>query len=355
MSDIDENEFEDKRNYPDYVEKVFEFNITQNQSPERLDRFLTRSITNASRTKVQKAIDAEQVLVNGEVSKHSRKIQPGDNIRCTIMKPPPVVLVPENIPLDIIFEDEYLLVVNKPPGMVSHPGFGNRYGTLVNAVLWHTGKRENIEVDTEFIEEPDEKIFASMEVRPGIVHRLDKDTSGTMVIAKNPDIHAKLAEQFADRTIGKYYYTIAWGEFDKDEGTIEGDIGRSPKYRKQFAIVKRGGKYARTDYQVLERFRHFTLLKIKLHTGRTHQIRVHLAFNHHPILGDSEYGGAKVKFGGQLPEFRKMAERCLDVAQRQMLHAGILEFTHPVSGERLSFSSDLPDDMKKILEILKNY
>lgn len=347
-----------KNNYPDYVEKVFEFHLPPNKVPERLDVFLTENIRNATRSKVQKAIAEGTVLINNKIAKANKKIQPGDHIICKIMKPPPIELVPENIPLEIKYEDEYLMVVNKPQGMVTHPGFGNRYGTLVNAVLYHLGIRDAIQIEGKDDEEEvaDEgMIFASDEIRPGVVHRLDKDTSGLLVISKNPVIHAKLAEQFADRTIARYYFALVWGKFEEDEGTYTGDIGRSQRDRKLFAVVKKDGKPSITDYKVIERFDYLTLVRIKLRTGRTHQIRVHFSHNHHPVFGDKDYGGDKVVAGFNNQRFRKRAEELLKKINRQMLHAKTLGFTHPVSNEFIEFDSEIPDDFANILKQLKTF
>lgn len=349
-------EEKDKNNYPDYVEKEYIFDIPGKQTPERIDKYLTEHILNATRNKVRKAIDEGCVEINGKKIKASRKIQPGDKIVCKIMKPPPIELIPENIPLDIVFEDDYLLVVNKPAGMVTHPGFGNRYGTLVNALLYHLGMRDSIAVECD--EEDDDNsdqsyIYAKDEIRPGIVHRLDKDTSGLLVIAKNSVILAKLQKQFHDRTIHREYNTIVWGKMNDDEGVIEGDIGRSTRDRKMFAVVKKGGKHAITEYQVIERFSFMTLLKVHLKTGRTHQIRVHLSHNKRPVLGDPVYGGDKMAYGGGIPSEKTTAERCLKRIDRQMLHARTLGFTHPETKEFLSFTSELPEDMREILHILR--
>ena len=346
----------ERSNYPDYIEKVFEFDISPGKTPERLDVFLTNNIKNASRTKVQKAIEEGCVTVNGKPAKGSKKIQPGDSIICKIMKPPPIRLIPEDIKLDVVYEDDYLLVINKPPGMVTHPGYGNRYGTLVNAVLYHTGQRESLELDIDDDEEDnyDEGVvFASDEIRPGVVHRLDKDTSGLLVVSKNPVVHAKLAKQFADRTIKRSYNAIVWGRIEDNEGSIEGDIGRSPRDRKLFGVVKKGGKYARTDYKVIERFNYLTLLQLKLWTGRTHQIRVHCSHINHPVFGDPDYNGNKIVYGNQNNKFKNLADKMLKSVNRQMLHAKELGFTHPETKEFISFTSELPEDMKKILETLK--
>ncbi|MDQ1265514.1 MAG: Pseudouridine synthase [Bacteroidota bacterium] len=350
-----EYENTDKQNYPDYIEKIFELTPPPGQHPERLDRYLTDTIANATRTKVQKAIDAGCVTVNGFAAKASRKIQPGDLIVCKLMKAPPITLIPENIPLDIIYEDDYLLVVNKPAGMVTHPGFGNRHGTLVNAILYHTGLREAINFESEDDEEEitDEEILLSDAVRPGVVHRLDKETSGLLLVSKDPVTHAALASQFSDRTISREYYAIAWGAVKNDSGTFEGDIGRSPRDRKLFSVVKKDGKYAVTDYEIIERFDYLTFLKIKLRTGRTHQIRVHFLHNHYPLLGDSDYKGNSIVYGGNNQEFKKLAGEILKSISRQMLHAGTLQFKHPKSGETIRLESKLPDDMLKTLALIR--
>jgi 23S rRNA pseudouridine1911/1915/1917 synthase len=346
---------EEKSNHPEYIEKVFEFDIPPGQRPLRLDVYLTTALLNATRTKVQKAIAEGMVTVNGRTAKTSRKVQPGDHIVAKIMKPPPIELVPEDIPLDILFEDDHLLVVNKPAGMCSHPGFGNRYGTLVNALLYHFGKRETIPL--EYDDEEDDtlspgEIFASDEIRPGIVHRLDKDTSGLLVIAKNSYIHARLADQFAMRTTEREYNAIVWGAPDPPEGRITGDIGRSPRDRKLFAVVKRGGKYAATNYKILENYPYNSLLQLKLETGRTHQIRVHCAHIGHPVFGDADYGGASILRGGNNQKFRTAAKQALKIAPRQMLHAKTLGFTHPVSENFMKFESGLPEDMKKVVALI---
>ncbi|MFA6571029.1 MAG: RluA family pseudouridine synthase [Bacteroidota bacterium] len=353
-------------NYPDYIETIFNFSIPKGQEAERLDLYLARSIRNATRTKVQKAIEAGCVIVNGKVKKSNYKIQPLDSIVCTIMKPPPIQLIPEDIPLEIVYEDDFMLVVNKPVGMCSHPGFGNRQGTLVNAVLYHLGMREPIPIeldeDSEEIEDDSDipvitegSVFASSAIRPGLVHRLDKDTSGLLVISKNPQTHAQLAKQFFDRTTSRFYYALVWGEFKENKGTYEGDIGRSSRDRKLFAIVKKDGKPAITDYEVLERFDYLTLVKVKLRTGRTHQIRVHFSHNKHPVFGDVSYGGDSIVFGGHNIQFRKLAENCLKMTSHQLLHAKTLGFVHPDNNELKQFESSIPDDFIEILELFRIY
>ena len=356
MESFDNNNREELK----YIETIFHFTISKGQIPERLDLFLTNSIKNATRTKVQKAIDTGNVLVNGKSAKASKKIQPYDEIECKILKAPPIKLIPENIQLNIVYEDDYLLVINKPAGMVSHPGFGNPNGTLINAVLYHTGTREpiNIEIDDEEDDtdsnNDEGSIFASDAIRPGLVHRLDKDTTGLIVVSKNPGTHAKLAKQFEERTIDRYYWALVWGTFKEDSGTITGDIGRSPRDRKLFAVVKKGGKSAATDYSVLERYEYLSLLRVKLRTGRTHQIRVHLSHKNHPVFGDPSYGGDSIVYGGNNPKFRKVALRCFKQISRQMLHAKTLGFVHPDTNEKLSFESSLPEDFENVLKILRD-
>lgn len=348
----------DRDNYPEYIEKTFRFVIPQGQNPIRLDLFIARAIQNATRNRVKNAIENNCVSVNGIIAKPSRKIQPGDVVEAKMMKPPPIELVPENIPLDIIYEDEWLLVVNKPVGMVVHPAFGNRYGTLVNAILYYFGLRESIPIEN--FDDDDEDIQESLilvgdALRPGIVHRLDKDTSGLLIISKNPEIHALLASQFSERTISRVYHTLAWGKFENKSGTIEGDIGRSPRNRKLFAVVKKGGKYAATDYQVQAELGFVTYLALKLRTGRTHQIRVHLSSINKPVFADSAYGGNSVVYGGNNPIWKSIASKCLDMAQGQVLHAKELTFYHPVLKQNISLSSDLPEYFQNILALLNEY
>lgn len=351
-------------NYPPFIEHIYTFTIPAKQVPVRLDMFLTESVSNATRSKVQDAIDAGNVVVNGKVAKASRKIQPHDLITCRVMKPPPLTLVPEPIPLDICYEDATVLVVNKPAGMVTHPGFGNRYGTLVNAVLYHMGQREAIAIEDDFSESedveegdddeggklPEGLLYASDAVRPGIVHRLDKETSGILVISKEIPAHSKLSKQFAERTAKRQYYALVWGNVREDAGVIDGNIARSPRDRKLFTVVQKGGKHAVTEFTVVERFAACTLLALKLQTGRTHQIRVHCTHIKHPLVGDEQYGGAKPLIGGNTPALRHHAEKLLKLIPRQALHARTLGFKHPVSGAWLEFESELPPDFSAALD-----
>ncbi len=350
-----------KEHYPEPIEKIYEFHIPKGQSPERLDQFLTRSVHNATRNKVQQVIENGQVLVNGNPKKVSYKISPGDYICCSVLKSPPIELIPENIPLNIVFEDEHLLVVNKPAGMCVHPGIGNRYGTLVNALLFHFGLREAISIELDDMSEAENdeidetKFFNSDDIRPGLVHRIDKDTTGLLVVAKNANVHQHLAAQFANKTTQREYYAIVWGKPKLDKGRIEGNIGRSPRDRKAFAVLEKGGKTAVTDYEVIERFAYTAFMKFKLQTGRTHQIRVHSGYIGHKLFGDSRYGGDKILFGAENPQWRTIAQRCLDISSRQMLHAKTLGFRHPITNEDLIFDSELPTDMQSAIIMMERH
>jgi 23S rRNA pseudouridine1911/1915/1917 synthase len=354
------NEFEKEYdpNYPDPVEHIYEFEAQKKQKPIRVDKYLANQILNATRNKVQNAIDEGKVSINGQVAKASRKIKPGDVIRCVIMKAPPIELVPENIPLEIIYEDDYLLVVNKPADMVCHPALGHRVGTLINALLYHFGVRNNISIEVDDEDDTDSEntdgsIFAQDEVRPGLVHRIDKDTTGLLVIAKDSWTHAKLAEQFANKTSERIYEAIAWGQFKEDEGFVEAPIARSETDRKNFCVPKRTeGKYAYTSYKVVNVYPFATHLQLKLKTGRTHQIRVHMSHINHPLMGDPWYGGDRVVTISSLPQQKALAEKCLGLAKRQMLHAKTLGFEHPHTKEFMRFNSDLPEDMQKIIELM---
>jgi len=343
-------------NYPEYIESIYEFKVPQGQTPQRLDIYLVNNIKNATRTKVQKAISEGVVTINGKVTRGSKKVQPGDLIICKLLKPPPIELIPEDIPLNIIYEDDYLMLVNKPSGMVSHPGFGNRSGTLVNALLFHLGHRERIKIEIDEDEEEinDEgKIFASDSIRPGLVHRLDKDTSGIMLIAKNPDIHSLLAKQFADRSVEKKYLALVWGKFDEPQGRIEGDIGRSNLDRKLFAVVKKGGKPAITEYKVVDEFQYVSLVEVNLLTGRTHQIRVHFSHIKHPVFGDVQYGGDKIIYGYNNKKLKDLYNECLKLTRSQQLHSFSLRFEHPILKKSMNFEAELPQLFSELISKLK--
>ncbi len=296
----------------------------------RLDKYIVQFIQNATRNKVKDAIDLGYVLVNGKKRKASYSVRPGDVIDMSLPKPPPPEAEPEDIPLDIVHEDDHIIVVNKAAGMVVHPAFGNRTGTLVNALLFHVhdlAKKSN------------------KEQRPGIVHRLDKDTSGLLVVAKSDVAHNKLAKQFAERTVERSYQAIIWGTSEKKEGTITGNIGRSKKDRKRMAVVPDDqGKPAITHYRVLEYFDHLSLVEVKLETGRTHQIRVHFEYAGMPVFADPVYSGNRVVYGPNTGSRKQMYKALFLKLNRQCLHAKTLGFSHPETNELLFYDSDLPED-----------
>jgi 23S rRNA pseudouridine1911/1915/1917 synthase len=303
---------------------------------ERIDVFITHHVENATRNKVQQAIRDGTVLVNGERVRPSHQVSPGDVVQITLPRPPPQEAIAENIPLAIVYEDDELIIVNKPAGMVTHPAHGNYTGTLVNALLHHTAALSGMNAP----------------VRPGIVHRLDKETSGLLVVAKNDVAHAKLAKQFARRTITREYQAIVWGVFKETTGIIEADLGRSKSDRKKMAVVP-GGKPAATEYAVLEQFPWLALLRLRLRTGRTHQIRVHLAHINHPVFGDPTYNGRHIAWGPGTPAHKSAVERLLGIVRRQALHARTIGFIHPATGKEVFFESELPADMTEALAVLR--
>jgi 23S rRNA pseudouridine1911/1915/1917 synthase len=318
--------------------REFDIHVPPGKVRERLDLFLTHHVENATRSKVKQAIDAGLVLVDGKTVKASYKISPGEVVHVTIPTPPPPDVVAEEIPLEILFEDDDLIVVNKPAGMVTHPAYGNYTGTLVNALLHHC----RAQLST-----------LNTPTRPGIVHRLDKDTSGLMVVAKDDVTHAKLAKQFSLRTIDREYWAIVWGRFDgARSGLIEAALGRSKSDRKKIAVSD-SGKAAMTEYTMLEQFPYLSLVRLKLRTGRTHQIRVHLHHIGHPVFGDPTYGGRRIAWGGSEKPKKEEVQRFLKIINRQALHAKTLGFIHPASGEHLLFTSELPGDMAEVLAALR--
>ncbi len=331
---------------------TYTFRVPHGQRPQRIDVWLAHVLPHASRTKVQRAIEAGCVTVNGRVPKPSYAIRPGDEITCTLYRLPPIELVPEPLPLEIVYEDDYLMVINKPAGMPTHPGIGHRQGTVVNAVLYHLGVRQPIRVEPELEgEEEDEgALFASDAVRPGIVHRLDKDTSGLLLIAKDAALHSALAAQFAERRIQREYWALVWGRMPEAHGIVDAPLGRSPRNRKAFAVVP-SGKAARTEYWVLEEYPIASLVRLRLHTGRTHQIRVHLSWLGRPLVGDPLYGGDTVRVSE--PRWRQCAERCLELLPRQALHARTLGFLHPVTRQWIECEAPLPSDMEAALALLR--
>ena len=328
-------------------EELFEhYKITadKGQEPLRMDKFLMDRIPNTSRNKLQVAARNGNILVNGKAVKSNYKVKPDDEI--SIVLPYPVrnlELIPEDIPLNIVYEDDDLIVINKEAGMVVHPGFGNYTGTLVNALVYHFDNLPSLP----------NNYFG----RPGLVHRLDKNTSGIMVVAKTEDALTHLAKQFFDRTTQRRYQALVWGDFEEDEGTITGNLARSLKNRKIMAVYDEPeiGKHAVTHYKVLERFGYTTLVECKLETGRTHQIRVHMKHIKHPLFNDFEYGGDRILKGTVYTKYKQFVENCFSILPRQALHAKSLGFEHPRTGEWMQFESDLPEDMEKGIEKWRNY
>jgi len=321
----------------------FRFIADKKQGLLRIDKFLTSRIENTSRTKVQNAADAGNILSNGKPVKSNYKVKPGDVVTVVLPHPPrEIELIPQDIPINIVYEDDNVLLVNKEPGMVVHPGFGNYNGTLVNAVAYHL--RDN-------------PLFASGELRPGLVHRIDKDTSGILVLAKDELSLNKLALQFFNRTTDRKYIALVWGDLPEEEGTITGNIGRNPRDRKQMFVFADGsdGKHAVTHYKVLERLGYVNLVECKLETGRTHQIRVHFKFIGHPIFNDELYGGHEILKGTTFTKYKQFVQNCFKILPRQALHAKSLAFTHPVTGERMTFDSELPADMSQTIDKWRNY
>ncbi|MFN8242185.1 MAG: RluA family pseudouridine synthase [Bacteroidales bacterium] len=321
----------------------FRFKVDAGQSLLRIDKYLTARMEDTSRSRVQGAANAGNILVNNLPVKPNYKVKPGDIIQIVLPNPPrEIELIPENIPVKIVYEDDDLVVVNKAPGMVVHPAYGNYTGTLVNALMYH------------FRDLP---LFSSGEQRPGLVHRIDKDTSGILVIAKNELAHNRLAKQFFDRTTDRKYIALVWGVPDPPEGTITGHVGRNPKDRKIMHVFPDGsqGKHAVTHYKVLENLGYVSLVECKLETGRTHQIRVHFSYIKHPLFNDSEYGGDKILKGTTFTKYQQFIRNCFETLPRQALHAKSLAFDHPVTRKRLAFDSDLPDDMSITIDKWRRY
>jgi 23S rRNA pseudouridine1911/1915/1917 synthase len=320
-------------------EKKIRIILPEGKKKERIDIYLANSIENATRSRIQKLIKANLVTVDDKVVKANYLLSPGEIIELTIpITPRPEDNEAEDIPLDIIFEDPYLLIVNKPAGMVAHPSLGNYTGTLVNALLHHTKKLSSL----------------NELGRPGIVHRIDKDTSGLLLIAKDEWTHAQLARQFANHTIDREYWAVCWGIFKNSTGEVIGNIARSNKDRKVFTVSKTDGKHAHTFYEVIEEYEFASLVKLKLKTGRTHQIRVHMNHIKHPIFGDPTYGGRKIVYGSEFSKMKSRVENLLQIITRQALHAKTLGFIHPNTKQKVFFDSELPADMKVLIEKLKN-
>ena len=327
-------------------EELFEHHkiiADKGQEPLRVDKFLMNRIEGISRNKIQQAANDGFIQVNNIAVKSNYKVKANDVITVMFTSPPrELELIPQDIPIDIVYEDEDVVVLNKEAGMVVHPGYGNYSGTLVNALAYHF---ENLPEN------------GGDSTRPGLVHRIDKNTTGLLVIAKNEHALTHLSKQFFDRTIDRRYHALVWGEMPEQEGTITGHIGRNIKNRKVMSVYPDGemGKYAVTHYKVLECFGYISLVECKLETGRTHQIRVHFQYLKHPLFNDVEYGGDRILKGTTFNKYKQFVENCFKIIPRQSLHAKSLSFDHPVSGKRLHFESSLPNDMTEVIEKWRKY
>jgi 23S rRNA pseudouridine1911/1915/1917 synthase len=319
----------------------FKFIASVGQEPLRVDKFLMNFIENATRNKIQQAVKAGNVLVNENVVKSNYKVKANDVVRVLLAHPPHEnLLIAEDIPIEIVYEDDEVIIVNKAAGMVVHPGHGNYSGTLVNGLIYHF-----------------ENLPKNSNERPGLVHRIDKNTSGLLVVAKTEYAMANLANQFFNRSTERLYLALVWGNMDEDEGTIKGNIGRSFKNRLQMDVFPEGefGKHAITHYKVVERFSYVTLVQCKLETGRTHQIRAHFKHIGHTLFNDERYGGDKILKGTTYTKYKQFVDNCFKILPRQALHAKTLGFEHPTLKKHLSFDSELPEDMKLCIEKWRNY
>ncbi len=335
----------DGSNHYDDDQELFEhfrFQVDPGQGLLRIDKFLMHRIESVSRNRIQLAADAGFILVNGEPVKPSYRVKPNDLI--TVMMPEPqreLFLMPEDIPLDIVFEDEHVILINKLAGMVVHPAYGNYTGTMVNALM--------------------HRMAGAMEkdpaVGPYLVHRIDKDTSGLILVAKHEQAQSKLQRQFFFHTIQREYEALVWGDVEADEGTIEGNIARSKNNRKVFQVYEDEdiGKHALTRFKVLERFGYVTRIRCELETGRTHQIRVHMRHLGHPLFNDATYGGDRILRGTTFSKYQQFVQNCFKICPRQALHARVLGFDHPATGEHMYFCSELPGDMAAVMEKWRKY
>ncbi len=318
--------------------------VDKGQSQLRLDKFLMTKIERATRNKVQNAIKSGSIKVNEKEVKPNYRVRPLDTIRIVIPRPvDDGVLVPQDIPLDIRYEDDHLLVVHKPSGMVVHPGHGNRDGTLVNALAYHF---QNLPVKD-----------GNMNDRPGLVHRIDKDTSGLLVIAKSDYVISHLAKQFADHTVDRSYVALVWGEPEPDSGTVDAHVGRDLRNRLVMSVFPDGdhGKHAITHYETIEPLGYVSLIRCKLETGRTHQIRAHMKYLGHPLFSDARYGGSNIVKGTVFTRYKQFVHNAFKMCPRQALHAQTLGFEHPITGERIHVEADLPEDMANVIEKWRKY
>ena len=321
----------------------YRFEVDKKQGLLRIDKYLCNRIENVSRNKIQIAAKAGNILVNGTAEKSNYKVKPRDIISIVLPHPPrEIELIPEDIPINIVYEDDEIIVVNKDPDMVVHPGHGNYTGTLVNALMFHL---------------KDHPLFLKGEIRPGLVHRIDKGTSGILVIAKTEYALNKLAKQFYDRITQRAYVALVWGNLNDEKGTVSGNIGRSIKDRLKMQVFpdETHGKPAITHYRVLERLGYVNLIECKLETGRTHQIRVHMEYIGHPIFNDERYGGNRILKGTTFSKYKQFVQNCFKIIPRPALHAKSLGFKHPLTGKQMFFDSEIAPDMLAVIEKWRNY
>ena len=341
-TDLEEDELQDDQPKEKFI--IFDFVIENGQEPLRIDKYLMTRIANVTRNKVQQAIDDECVLVNDKLVKANYKIKPTDHVVVyTFREPESTEIIPENIPLDIIYEDEDVLVLNKPYNMVVHPGHGNYTGTVVNALAYYLQQKS---ADKELLP------------RIGLVHRIDKDTTGLLVVGKNEQAVQHLSNQFMEHTVNRRYHALVWGDVEQNEGTIDTYIGRHERNRKVFTVYDKDddkGKHAITHYKVIERFNYVTLIECRLETGRTHQIRVHMKYIGHTLFNDATYGGDRVLKGTVFSKYKSFVENCFALCPRQALHAKTLGFIHPRTGKEMLFESEMPSDIQSVLERWKVY
>lgn len=347
MSDDQLLELEDELDNGEGSEELYErvnLVVDKGQEPLRIDKFIQNRIEGATRSKVQHAIESGMVLVNDKPTKSNYKVRPLDRlIVYSTRSPESTEIVPENIPLNIVYEDEDVMIINKPPGMVVHPGCGNPNGTLVNALAWHLGDKE--------------KATEPAIPRFGLVHRIDKNTSGLLVVAKSEKAMSDLAKQFFDHTVQRRYLALVWGDFEEDKGTVVAHVGRHQRFRKIMDAYPDGehGKEAITHYEVLEHFNYVTLIACKLETGRTHQIRVHMQHIGHSLFNDDTYGGDRIVKGTIFAKYKQFIDNCFDIMPRHALHAQTLGFIHPRTRQPMLFESELPADFTAVLEKWRRY
>lgn len=344
VSQIDTQLNDDELDEGQQLYEHFRFEVDRGQVPVRIDKFMFEKLQHSSRNRIQKAAEAGFVHVNDRPVKSNYKVRPGDIVTLMLDRPHyDTTIEPEEIPLNIVYEDDDLMVVNKPAGLVVHPGCGNFHGTLVNAIAWHM---RNIPT------------YDPNDPQVGLVHRIDKDTSGLLVIAKTPEAKTSLGVQFFNKTTHRSYNALVWGNFVEDSGTIEGNIGRDPKDRLRMAVFPQGsdiGKPAVTHYKVLERFGYVTLVECILETGRTHQIRAHMKHIGHPLFSDERYGGTEILRGERTGSYRQFVLNGFKTCPRQALHAKTLGFVHPRTKKQMDFTSDIPEDLGNLLEKWRRY